>query len=238
MKTTAGIFLFTVIQLIAHAQTINFNSYAAVTNPGFKDFLSLFDQKTLPISGDDIIATMDIWHLNKAPLTEQQITTYLTDQSGLIPGALYIEEPADNLPGVPVNGKIYPLYKLPTNGNYVLLVFAQVSDKGEMDCSGLVFTLSYDLQGNFLYFTNYTYEPGREYVNGYIDSNLQSHHIYVVYRVNGELVFPPTNSVFSAKQVHMTYQINSNGLSTEISMTDLTGQFQYSPNECRFKKIN
>jgi glucose dehydrogenase len=102
----------------------------------------------------------------------------------------------------------------------------------------LVFTLRFDLEGNFLYFSNYAYEHGSEYVNGYIDATLKSHHIYVIYRVNGELIFPPTETPFTAKEVHMTYQINSDGRSTEVSMSDVTDEFQFSYEECRFKRSN
>jgi hypothetical protein len=60
-----------------HAQTINFSSYNRVTNNDFKKFLSFFSEKNLPISSDQILSTIDIWHLNKGALSQNLIDKYL-----------------------------------------------------------------------------------------------------------------------------------------------------------------
>jgi hypothetical protein len=220
------------------AQSINFNSYSSVTNQNFKRFLSLFEQRNLPLLTDLFISDVNIWDIKRTKLTPDQINSYLKYENKLIPGPLYYDQPADDLPSVPVNGVFYPLFKLPTNGNYVLLVFAQVDKVGISECRGMVFTLSYDLNGNFLYFSNYTYEPGSESLGGWIDTDLRSHHKYIVKREGEELVTPSYDETFSALEVHMTYQINANGLSTELSQEEVATQFKYNREECRFKRVN
>jgi hypothetical protein len=118
----------------------------------------------------------------------RQVDKYLTDEGKLIPGPVYTEVPDEGESDYPVNGKFYLLYKLPTNGNYVLLVFAQVAPAFE--CNNQIIALSYDLEGNFLYVSNYIYRGGTENINNYLDQNLLSHRTYVVNEANGELAPP------------------------------------------------
>lgn len=233
-------FIIIIAQInITFAQDINFNRYASITDANFKRFVALFEQRSLPLKADEIITQMNIWDLKKPALSAASVNSYLRKENGnVIPGALYYNEPADGLPAKPVEGVFYPLYKLPTNGNYVLLVFAQVDENKTSECAGKVFTLSYDLQGNYIYFSNYTYEPRSEYTGGLIDENLRSHHYYFIHKVNGEVVFPSREAAFSATEVHMSYQINEDGRSTWMSKEEGTAQFRYFSNECRFKKVN
>jgi hypothetical protein len=218
-----------------NAQSVNFDSYKKVTDTDFRRFISLFTTKQLPLLCDEIVKT-DIWHLKQQAVPHEFVDKYLMDGSEPVTGTLYENVPADGLPGKPVYGVFYPLYKLPTNGDYVLLVLAQVDDEAE--CAGLVVVLSFNLQGQLIYHSNYTYLPGSEYYNGYIDANLVSHHEYIIYRVNDELVFPPTNTVFTALGVDMSYQINPDGRSTKLGKVETEAQFKYSHSECRFKKID
>lgn len=237
MKSFIIIILLLLNAAWLQAQTIDFSSYDRVTDPQFRSFLSLFSKKELPISADQMVA-LNIWGLTRNPLSQALIDKYLMDEGELITGPLYIEKPADDQPDQPREGTFYPLYKLPTNGNYVLLAFAQVADPADIECSGLVVVLSYDLNGTFLYLSNYTYDPGSEKTNAYIDETLKSHLIYVYNEVDGELVFPPTDKVFTSVEGHLVYQINPNGKSTRLSFEKTTAQFKFSPEECRFKRVN
>ncbi len=237
MNKIKFILISSIIMMVlrVQAQSINFDSYKKVTDTDFKHFISLFTTKQLPLLCDEIVKT-DIWHLKQQAVPHEFVNKYLMDGSEPVTGALYNNVPADGLPEKPVYGVFYPLYKLPTNGNYVLLVLAQVDDEAE--CAGLVVVLSFNLQGQLIYHSNYTYRAGSEYYNGYIDSNLVSHHEYIIHIVNDELVFPPKNNVFTASGIHMSYQINPDGRSTELSMVETEAQFKFSHSECRFKKMN
>lgn len=222
---------------ISYAQSINFNSYANVSNAEFRTFLGFFEQKNLPVSTDIVLSEVSFAKLKTKPgLTQHQIDKYLTDNGKLIPGPIYTEVPDESEPVNPVVGEFYPLYKLPTSGNYALLVFAQVGPAFE--CNNQVIVLSYDLEGNFLYVSNHLYRGGTENLNNYIDVNLQSHRTYVVNEVNGKLETPPMTGTFPAKEAHMIYQINPDGRSTRVSFETVQGQFQFSGEECRFKRVN
>ncbi len=231
--------IYTLLAIVAmsnlNAQSINFDSYKKVTDADFKHFISLFTTKQLPLLCDEIVKT-DIWHLKQQAVPHEFVDKYLMDGGEPVTDALYNNVPADGLPSKPVYGVFYPLYKLPTSGDYVLLVFAQVDDEAE--CAGRVVVLSFNLQGQLIYYSNYTYRAGSEYYNAYIDANLVSHHEYIIYRVNDELVFPPTNTVFTALGVDMSYQINPDGRSTKLGKVETEAQFKYSHSECRFKKMN
>lgn len=216
---------------------VGFDHYTEIKNTDFLQFVNLFEKKSLPISTDDMIS-IDIWHLDKTPLSQDLIDRYLFDGGELITGPLYSYEPDEGIPAKDVIGVFYPLYKLPTNGDYVLLTIAQVDHDPVSECQGLVVTLSYDLNGNFLYLINYTYRPGTDNINAYIDQNLKSHVVYVYHEVNGEPVFPPMDSVFSAQEARKVDQIGSNGKSSEILFEMTPGQFKFDHNECRFKRVN
>jgi hypothetical protein len=218
------------------AQNINFNSYKKVTDADFKRFLSLFAEKQLPLLCDELVQTVNIWKLKQPSVPKEFVDKYLVEAGEYITGPLYTNMPADGLPGKVVYGVLYPLYKLPTNGDYVLLVLAQVDD--EKECEAQVIALTFDLAGTLIYFSNYTYLPGSEYYNGYIDTNLISHHEHIIIRSNGELVVPPKNEVFTALGVHTSYQINSDGKSTKLNTEKAEAQFKFSHSECRFKKMN
>ena len=235
MKVVSAIIVFFVCNLV-NAQSINFNSYANITNEDFKSLVSQFAQRTLPLSTENIIAEVNIWKINRRPLSSANVERYLKDGGELITGPLYSQQQDGGLPDVDIVGDFYPLYKLPTNGNYVLLTFVQVDAKSE--CSGLVFTLSFDLDGKFLYLSNYNYRPGTVNITSTIDATLKSHLYYVVKTVNGASVDPPRTQNFSAEEAHLTYQINSDGRSTKISFVKANYQFMYDNNECRFKRVN
>jgi hypothetical protein len=149
-----------------------------------------------------------------------------------------MDKPDDDVPEKEIVGTYYPLYKLPTNGDYVLLVFAQVEDPSERECTGMVFTLSYDLAGNFTYFANYTYRAGGDNINSIIDVNLRSDCTYVLYEADGEFTTPPFKGIFNGTEAHQVEQINTDGRCTEISFEKTPGQFKYSLEECRFKRVN
>jgi len=216
---------------------INFSSYGRVTNSDFKKFLNLFREKELPISTDWIMANVKLRDLLKSkPLSSAQVNSYLKDGGELITGALYAEKPDTGEPPVEYVGEFYPLFKLPTNGNYVLLVFAQIAPARE--CNDMVFVLSYDLTGKYIYFASYTYKGSTENINNSIDAELKSHETYVVNEVNGQMVFPTVNGPFSALEAHSVYQIGNSGTAASVSFDEAPGQFQYNHAECRFKRIN
>lgn len=216
---------------------IDYSSYSRIVNSDFKKFVTLFRPHDFPISADWLLANVKLRGLvETTALGSTQINKYLMDEGELVTGPLYTEIPDEGAEEVPVIGNFYPLFKLPTNGNYVLLVFAQIAPF--RDCNDMVFVLSYDLNGKFIYFSNYTYQGGTENINNSIDSQLRSHVTYVVNKVGGELVFPSLSETFNAEEAHMIYQINQDGKSTRASFEKTSGQFRYNEAECRFKRIN
>lgn len=116
-----------------------------------------------------------------------------------------ITKPDDNIPEIPIVGKFYPLFKLPTNGNYVILVFAQVDP--DFDGNDKVFALIYDLNGNYLNFANELYSASSEYINNYIDISLGSHYTYVLYYENGEVVFPPRDTCSQRRRPTQSFKL-------------------------------
>ena len=232
--------IYTLLMLIVvpnlNAQSISFRSYVNVVDGDFKRFLSLFADKQLPLLCDELVQTVNIWKLKQPSIPKKFVDKYWVEAGEYITGGLYTNMPADGLSGKVEYGVLYPLYKLPTNGDYVLLVLAQVDD--ERECEAQVIALTFDLAGTLIYFSNYTYLPGSEYYNGYIDTNLISHHEHIIVRVNGELVVPPKNEVFTALGVHTSYQINADGKSTKLTTEKAEAKFRFSHSECRFKKID
>jgi len=216
---------------------LNFSSYARVTNSDFMKFLTRFREKDLPISTDWMLANVKLRGLLKStPLTDAQINTYLKDEGELITGPLYAENQDTGLPANDVVGQFYPLFKLPTNGDYVMLAFAQIAPSRE--CNDMVFILCYDLTGKYIYFASYLYRGSTENINNSIDQQLRSHETYVVNAVNGVMEFPTVNGPFSALEAHSIYQINNSGTAAKISFDTTPAQFQYNHSECRFKRIN
>lgn len=237
-KVKFYIILFT-LSNCAQGQEINFNSYKKITDTRFLSFLSKFDEKKLPISTDLILSEINFRGLKKTPLNKIEVDEFLTDKKKeLITGPLYKEIQEAGLPIKVVTGEFIPLYKLPTNGDYVLLVFAQVELETNKDCVGLIFTLSYDLHGEYIYFSNYTYRPGTETINSVIDDSLKSHLFYVINEINGKIVAPPLQGTFKAMEGHLIYQINPNGKSSRVSFDKVNGEFSFSRDECRFKKMS
>jgi hypothetical protein len=239
MKRIRIYLIVLVISNCAHCQEINFNSYSSVTDTSFSSFLSKFDKKELPISTDLILSEINLRKLRKEPLSQAEVDRFLRKENKeLITGPLYKEVQEEGLPVRIVTGDFIPLFKLPSNGDYVLLVFAQAEMDTNKDCVGLIFTLSYSINGKYIYFSNYTYRPGTENINALIDVNLQSHLFYVINEVNGKIQFPPLDRDFEAKEGHLIYQINSNGRSTQVSFEKSHGKFKFSKEECRFMKID
>jgi len=232
--------IFVTVTIVAisnlYAQNISFQSYKKVKDPDFKTFISLFEEKQLPLLCDDIVESVNIWKLPQASISKTFVNKYLVEAGEYLTGPLYTAFPADGLPGKKVYGVLYPLYRLPTNGDYVILVVAQADD--EKECEAMVVALSFDLKGKLIYFSNYTYQPGTEYYNGYIDINLVSHHQYIINKVNDVIVAPPKNGKFIALDVHTSYKINSDGKSTKLTTEKVQAQFIFSHEECRFKKVH
>ena len=218
-----------------NGQVASFDSYNKITNSEFADFLNLFEKRSLPISTDDVLTEVDLRNLKGTSLDQEQITRYLVDEGELIPPSLYTSKTDPNLAENEVYGEFIPMFKLPTNGDYVLLVVAQI-DIAFLGYD-MVFVLSYDLEGNFLYFTNYLYEAGTENINNSVDENLKSHQTYVINDVNGELIFPPLEGVFEALEAHSVEQINSDGRSAKILFETTSGQFEWVSSEFRFKRV-
>jgi hypothetical protein len=220
----------------AISQAVNFDSYNKITDSRFKEFVNLFTKRNLPISTDALFNGVNLRNLKTPEISNESINKYLAVNGELINGPLYIDKPDDDAPEVPVNGKFYPLYKLPTNGDYVLLVFAQIDPW--FDGHDMVFALTFDLQGKYINYANSLYTANSEYMNNYIDYDLSSHYTYVLYAVNNEFTFPPIDRVFSGMEAHSVLQIGNDGKLTKTSFTKVNGQFQFSMDEYRFKRAN
>ena len=124
-----GLFILLINLTATHLATVqaNFDAYDNINDPDVIDFVSLFENKALPISTNSVLSDFNLRNMTKAPLSDAMIDRFLRKDDGtLITGALYKETFEDSLPEDFVEGKLYPLYKLPTNGNYLLLVYAQV----------------------------------------------------------------------------------------------------------------
>lgn len=232
MKIYIYIIVFLLIGKVAVAQEINFDSYDRIADNEFQSFVDLFEIKNLPLSTDDVFTQIDIRNLGKKSLNHE----FLMDNGELITGALYNEKTDEGNSNHLIFGEFYPLYRLPTNGDYVLLVVAQIDPY--ITGYDKVFVLSFDLKGNFVYYASYLYQAGTEDINNYIDENLQVHDVYVVNEVNGEMVFPSLENEFTAKEAHLIYQINSDGKATRVSFDTNDANFKWSWDELRFKKLN
>lgn len=221
----------------AYSQTIDFSSYNKISNVDFKAFVDLFSDGDLPVSTNSILADFDIRSLPKPALNQSEIEKYLRKKDGgLIAGPIVTEKMEDDLPDHVVEGEFYPLLKLPTSGDFVLLALAQIDPAFEGYDRILVF--SFDLEGRFLYLSNYLYTAGDLNTNNSIDKDLRSHRRYVIYLDKDEnMIFPPTKGKFAAIEGHQVHQINTNGRSTKVSFEEDSGEFEFDRKYYKFNRL-
>lgn len=233
MKSKIITILLLINALVAKSQG-TFDSYGNITNTDFVNFVNLFEQKNLPISTDQLLTEENLRSLSIDPISDEAVSKFIKKDGNYITGSLYDLELEDDQPAHPVVGTFYPLYKLPTNGDYVLLVVAQVDN----DFVGYdrVHVLSFDLAGNYLYYINRLYSATSTYLNNSIENDMKSVYRHVIY--GDGTSFPPKSGQFTGEEACEINEILPNGTTQSLSFTKTSGTFIWDDTEGRFKRLN
>ncbi len=211
----------------------DFNAYNKITNQDFKKFTELFEKKELPIDSDYLLEEYTFYDMNYSGVP-QEFRKFLMRNGKLIPGELYAIDDESSPDGLAaMEGYFHSLYKLPTNGDYVILVIAQTS---EIEYYSKVYAYSFDLEGNFIYNVITLYSPLSEKVISSIDENLYTHDIYPLYdRSDPDKL--PGNEAYVAQKAHLIREIKSNGKAVFKSIEKTDGvKFKYDE-ETKLNKI-
>ena len=163
--------LFCLLNLNVTAQNINFDAYSKITDPDFSDFVNLFPNENLPINSDELRRSSKL-DLSKQNITSENVEKYLKKNGSYLVSNLYVYVSEDEIK-TKKYGFFQPVCKLPTNGDYVMLVIYQVDARSEI--TNKVLVLSYDLNGKFI----------EEVGNGYLISGMDNE---VSTGINEELI--------------------------------------------------
>jgi len=232
MKNLCFIIVFS-ISLNCFAQ--DFSAYSKISNQDFKEFTGLFQQKELPLDSDYLLDNYTFYDMNYQGIPSK-FWKFIMKEHQLIPGPLYtIDDEASPNGIAKIDGCLHPLYKLPTNGDYVILVFAQTS---EIEDYCRVFAYSFDLKGDFINSILYLYMPKSQFIYSSIDKNLYTHQIYPLYdRSDPDKI--PGNEVFVAQKAHLKHEINTKGEVVFKSIDKKEGvEFKYNGKTKLYEIIN
>lgn len=213
---------------------INFDAYNKITNSDFANFISLFSQEEVPISTNKLFAEQNLLETAREAISDEIIDRFLKREGTHLISKLYDRVTEDGI-DYPIMGTLYPLFKLPTNGDYVMLVISQIDD---FESFNKVHVMTFDLSGQFIYFAHTLYNSNSIDINNSIDGNLRATYNYVLYEVDGQDGDPPSDQEFSGLEAKSVYQINSDGRKTKVSFTKTPGQFIWNDEELRFKKVD
>ena len=228
-------FLGLIVCCQLRSQHINFNAYENISNIDLIEFSNLFESRELPISTDQIVSGVDLNNLSKSEITVDHVRSFLQDTNGgFVIDPLYYHNLEDDQEDYPEYGTFYPLFKLPTNGDYVILVMARLDD--EFRSVRKVFCMSYDLDGNVINYVAELFDSSSQLINALIDNQMKFHYSYVLYEENGEWVFPPVDVEFDGIEATVIYSITQQGTKTEESFIKTPAHFSYSNAEERFQK--
>ena len=236
MKKIIIAILIYVISNSADAQS--FAAYEKITDTDFKDFVSLFEKRNLPISTDDLLENSP-WLLQRSQNAKiAEIEKGLLDKFLLIPGKgkfIFRINDIVSEDGKMIEdfGKLYPLYRLPTNGDYVILVIAQISrDSPEFN---KVFAYSFNLEANPIYsIINLFYGSG-PFIYGEITQEFNTITKYAFGDNNGVKTAVPNSGKFKGIVEEEMYELTSNGKRTLIEQNNVPAIIEYDFEENRYK---
>lgn len=224
MKYLTTIFLLT-LSSCAFSQA-DFSAYDNISNPDFQAFVDLFPNQQLPIAAENLSST-GLLEPSLPKISDTFEEAYLKVNGDYIAAKLYtyIGE-ADT---TDMYESFYPAFKLPTNGNYVLLVVYQWGGVSEWMYRALV--LSYDLAGNFIKTIGpgYLIDGAAPYVSCSINDQLEFTHTYITDASSNRSDFfqcKPCDKSYKTD----TYQIQTNGQDSLVSSVDHgVATFNYVP---------
>ncbi|MEL7006449.1 MAG: hypothetical protein AAFN93_27535 [Bacteroidota bacterium] len=225
---TIIIIVSTTLSTALWSQEIGYNSYNNINNPDFESFVQLFDPIPLPLSTesiwlDDVLNQV----ISKSYIEQEDVDNFLKIGGEYIapPAFTNINESGEELD---VYGDFIPLFSLPTNGDYVLLVVMRDAVSG--DSNKNVWVYSYDLEGNFIYIVGHLIMDGIAYIAGQIDNQLRSSYTYLS-DFQGE--YSECNPCNEEYKIH-TFQINSEGRLDELNFESFNSEMYYSNTQQRF----
>lgn len=225
MRYLGAILLITVSNLVI-CQTIDFSAYDNISNANFQAYVNLFPNATLPIDSDQLRVSNSL-DLSIKNISSSVTEEFLKSNGEYIVPKLYTYVSEDDT-RTDMFGKFQPVYKLPTNGNYILLVVYQFD--GQSEQTNKVLILSYDLAGNFIKTVGngYLMSGMENEVNCSIDESLVITHTYLPnigksYDERWACKPCATNSQTDIYQVTVTGQDT-----LESSTNNETGNFHYT----------
>ena len=205
-------------QFLCCGQQINFNAYSNISDSQFKDFVDLFPNMDLPVDTQILRDSASFLQLGITNLPKESIDEYLKVNNEFIMPSLYnyqVEsgERTDRF------GSFQPVFRLPTNGDYVLLVIYQYDVRYET--SNRVIILSYDLQGNFIKSigSGFLLDGTSSYLNCSLNENLEFYFTNindVADDVNAQWACRPCKSTYSTSK----WEILPNGQDSLVNTTD------------------
>lgn len=160
----------------AFSQT-DFSAYDNITDPDFQAFVDLFPEGQLPVSSESIRGS-DLTKPSIPNIPDEMEENYLKSNNEYFVPKLYTLEIETGLK-MDKYGIFQPVFKLPTNGSYVLLVVYQWDARSEWMYRALV--LTYDLDGNFIKMVGpgFLIDGAASYVSCSINEQLEFIHTYV-----------------------------------------------------------
>ena len=224
---------------ISGIRSQNFEAYQKIIDPEFKAFVDLFHKKDLPIDTEWLVANQP-WILKKSrevnipEIPEDLLAKFLMepgDGKFIFPIFRTGDEAGNE---IKVYGDFYPVFKLPTNGDYVILVIAQLSNVslGENE----VYAYSFDLNGNFISGINSLYSADSWIINNKISNDLTTTS-KGAFRYKNDVKMtadPYTPEAIIETDIH---KINSDGAITKLSSEQKNAKIKYVESEKRLKVI-
>ncbi len=192
---------------LIYGQKIDFSAYSEISNQNFKSFINTFSAIELPLSTKDFI---ELSLSDKNYLDKHYEDSFLKESGKYVMPSLNTRKNENGF-RTEVYGDFVPLYKLPTSGDYVLLVIHQFDVAYET--SYKTWVLTFDLHGNFI----------NKIGSGFIFSGADN---YVNCSINRELEFTDTYLLDIGKSVidYIKCRPCSKESKTEVYMLDKMGQ--------------
>ena len=214
--------------ITATTQQISYESYDRISNPDFQAFVDLFDRHPLPISTSDLFDSKILDPENRKPnLQDDLVDSFLKKDGEHIPTPAFINENESGSQDT-IYGNFYPLYYLPTNGDYVLLAILRDHPSG--DTNKDVWVYAYDLSGNFIYTAAWLVSDGAPYLSGELNTQLQFKYIYTDdFEGEYSTCNPCNQNVYT-----VIYQTEGVGTQVELSFTSEMKQIRFISHQDRF----
>ncbi|MEM9680812.1 MAG: hypothetical protein AAF901_10860, partial [Bacteroidota bacterium] len=177
---------------------VDFSAYGRITDTDFQAYVKLFPEQSLPVSFESLLSS-GFFEPSLPKISDTFEDAYQKVDGDYIAPKLYtyVEETGDL---IDMYESFYPVYKLPTNGDYVLLVIAQWGGISENYYRAMV--LTYDLSGNFIKAVGagYLIDGSAPYVSTSINANLEFSHTHITNASTNSSDF------FQCKPCDRTYQ--------------------------------